>query len=185
VDDIRARMPSASIGSDIIVGFPGETDADFAQLVSYLASSPLTHLHVFPYSDRPDTEASRMTGKVPGGTIRERARIVRDVGQRLTIAFREAQVGTVHWALTLEDGSLVVTGNYQKLRIAPGCERNEWVRVRVLSHHHGELLTGRLPLPLDDQLTAGGADVAPATLPHRHDQVLIGQNLREAIDRVV
>ena len=48
VDDIRARMPDASIGSDIIVGFPGETDDDFEQLAAYLEASPLTHLHVFP-----------------------------------------------------------------------------------------------------------------------------------------
>ncbi len=53
VDDIRARIPNASIGSDIIVGFPGETDDDFEQLAGYLERSPLTHIHVFPYSDRP------------------------------------------------------------------------------------------------------------------------------------
>ena len=66
VDDIRARIPHASIGSDIIVGFPGETDDDFEQLASYLERSPLTHLHVFPYSDRPGTAASAMSGKVHG-----------------------------------------------------------------------------------------------------------------------
>jgi tRNA A37 methylthiotransferase MiaB len=185
VDGIRARVPSASIGSDVIVGFPGERESDFGELVSYLERSPLTHLHVFPYSDRPGTEASTMTGKIPGAAIRERARIVREIGQRLTAAFRDAQVGTVHRALTLEDGSLVVTDNYQKLKIAPGCTRNEWVQVRVLSHHDGELLSGRFPLTFDDQLTAGGANVAPAALPHRHDQVVVGQDLRESVDRLV
>ena len=59
VDGIRARMPDASIGSDIIVGFPGETDDDFEQLASYLEGSPLTHLHVFPYSDRPGQKRRR------------------------------------------------------------------------------------------------------------------------------
>jgi threonylcarbamoyladenosine tRNA methylthiotransferase MtaB len=166
VNDIRARVPSASIGSDIIVGFPGERDEDFAQLVSYLSRSPLTHLHVFPYSDRPGTDASRMKDKVPGATIRERARLVRETGQRLSAAFRDAQIGTVHRALTLEDGSLVVTDNYLKLRIAPGRGRNEWVRVRVASHHDGELLSGRFPLALHNELSAGGADVASAALPH-------------------
>ena len=72
VDDIRARIPDASIGSDIIVGFPGETDEDFEQLAAYLERSPLTHLHVFPYSDRPGTAASAMAGKVPGAVVRER-----------------------------------------------------------------------------------------------------------------
>jgi threonylcarbamoyladenosine tRNA methylthiotransferase MtaB len=140
VDDIRARIPHASIGSDVLVGFPGETDEDFEQLVSYLERSPLTHVHVFPYSDRPGTAASTMKGKIPGALIRERGRRVREIGQRLAARFRNSQVGTSHAALTLEDGSLVVTGNYLKLRIPPGRARNEWVNVRVTSHEHGELL---------------------------------------------
>jgi threonylcarbamoyladenosine tRNA methylthiotransferase MtaB len=142
VGEIRARMPHASLGSDIIVGFPGETDADFAQLTDYLERSPLTHVHVFPYSDRPGTEASAMRDKVQGGVVRDRARRVREIGQTLTERFRRAQIGAIHRALTLEDGSVVVTGNYLKLRIAAGRRRNEWVRVRVTSHDHGELLGG-------------------------------------------
>jgi threonylcarbamoyladenosine tRNA methylthiotransferase MtaB len=142
VDGIRARIPHASIGSDIIVGFPGETDEDFERLAAYLERSPLTHIHVFPYSDRPGTPASTMPGKVAGTVIRERGRRVREIGQRLTTRFRDSQVGTTHRALTLEDGSLVVTGNYLKLRIPPGEPRNQWVHVRVASHDDGELLRG-------------------------------------------
>jgi threonylcarbamoyladenosine tRNA methylthiotransferase MtaB len=142
VDDIRTRIPHASIGSDIIVGFPGETDVDFEQLVTYLEHSPLTHLHVFPYSDRPGTPASMMRERVPGGAVRERARRIREIGKGLADRFRDTQIGTTHRALTLEDGSLVVTGNYLKVRIPPGRARNEWVRVRMTSHHDGELLGG-------------------------------------------
>jgi threonylcarbamoyladenosine tRNA methylthiotransferase MtaB len=142
VGDIRARIPNASIGSDIIVGFPGESDEDFDALVTYLERSPLTHVHVFPYSDRPGTAASAMSAKVPGPVVRERGRRVRDIGQRLTARFRESQLGTIHRALTLDDGSLVVTGNYLKLRVPPLRPRNQWVRVRVTSDHDGELLAG-------------------------------------------
>jgi len=131
VDSIRSRIPHASIGSDIIVGFPGETDDDFAELSSYLESSPLTHVHVFPYSDRPGTRASTRRDKVPGMIVRERARLIRETGQRLAAAFGASQVGSVHRGLTLEDGSLVVTGNYLKVRIPPGRSRNEWVDVRI------------------------------------------------------
>ena len=131
VDGIRARMPDASIGCDIIVGFPGERDEDFEALCGYLADSPLTHLHVFPYSDRPGTEASSMSGKVPGGVIRARAARVREIGHRLTSAFRLRQLGTIHRALTIGDGAVAVTGNYLKVRIPPGCDRNEWVTVRI------------------------------------------------------
>jgi threonylcarbamoyladenosine tRNA methylthiotransferase MtaB len=142
VDDIRARIPNASIGSDIIVGFPGETDEDFEQLASYLERSPLTHVHVFPYSDRPGTPASAMAGKVNGVIVRERGRRIREIAQRLTRDFRESQIGTTHRALTLDDGTLAVTGNYVKVRIPPGRVRNEWVRVRLTSQDDGELLRG-------------------------------------------
>jgi len=142
VDHIRARIPNASIGSDIIVGFPGETDSDFEQLARYLERSQLTHIHVFPYSDRPGTAASTMTGKVNGVVVRERGRRIRDIGRVLTERFRESQVGTTHRALTLEDGTLVVTGNYLKVRIPAGRSRNEWVQVRLTSHDDGELLRG-------------------------------------------
>jgi LCP family protein required for cell wall assembly len=104
---------------------------DFEQLCEYLAGSPLTHLHVFPYSDRPGTEASSMSGKVAGTVIRERGRRVREIAQRLTHRFRDSQVGTTHRALTLEGGSLAVTGNYLKVRIPPGRIRNEWITVDV------------------------------------------------------
>jgi threonylcarbamoyladenosine tRNA methylthiotransferase MtaB len=142
VDDIRARIPNAAIGTDVIVGFPGETADDFEQLAACLERSPLSHVHVFPYSDRPGTAASTLGGRVAGAVVRERARRVREIGHRLAQRFRDSQIGTTHRALTLEDGTLAVTGNYLKLRIPPGRARNEWVRVRIASHDHGELLAG-------------------------------------------
>ncbi len=143
VDSIRARIPLASIGSDIIVGFPGETDDDFGELASYLQRSPLTHVHVFPYSDRPGTAATSMPNKVHGAVIRERARRIREIGATLTQRFRDGQIGTIHRALTLEDGSLVVTGNYQKPRIPPGHVRNEWLYVQIEGHEWARVVGSR------------------------------------------
>jgi threonylcarbamoyladenosine tRNA methylthiotransferase MtaB len=140
VERIRVLLPHASIGSDVIVGFPSETDADFEQLERYLDGSTLTHVHVFPYSDRLGTAASRLPGKVHGATIRERARRIRNVGQQLADRFLRSQIGTTHRALTLEDGTLAVTGNYLKLRIPAGRTRNEWVNVRVRNREVGELV---------------------------------------------
>jgi threonylcarbamoyladenosine tRNA methylthiotransferase MtaB len=131
VDDIRARMPHTSIGSDMIAGFPGETNDDFAANERYLPSLPLTHLHVFPYSDRPGTAASTIAGKVSGAVVRERAARLRAIGTELTRRFHDAQLQTVRPGLTLEDGSLVVTDNYLKVRIAAGLPRNTRVRVRL------------------------------------------------------
>jgi threonylcarbamoyladenosine tRNA methylthiotransferase MtaB len=131
VDGIIERVPHASIGSDIIVGFPGETDGDFAANLRYLPSSPLTHLHVFPYSDRPGTEATALPGKAAGPVVRDRGAQLRAIGAALARRFREQQIGTVRPGLTLEDGTLVVTDNYLKVRIAPGLKRNERVAVRI------------------------------------------------------
>ena len=142
VEDIRRRIPHASIGSDVIVGFPGETDDDFKCLERSLECSPLTHVHVFPYSDRPGTEAAALPGKAPGNVVRERGQRIRRIAGELSLRFRQQQIGSIRKGLTIEDGSLVVTDNYLKLRIEPGLPRNEWVRVRVRSDHHGELLAG-------------------------------------------
>jgi threonylcarbamoyladenosine tRNA methylthiotransferase MtaB len=131
VDSIRSGIPHASIGTDIIVGFPGEQDDDFEMLTEYLESSPLTHLHVFPYSDRPGTAASQMRERPDGTVVKARGARLRQIGSSLSRRFVEAQAGSCQRGLTIEDGSLVVTGNYLKVRIPPGRRRNEWVTVRV------------------------------------------------------
>ena len=131
VDTIRRDIPHASIGSDLIVGFPGETDEDFEMLATYLEHSPLTHLHVFPYSDRPGTAASKMGDRPAGVVVKARGARLREIGSRLTRRFLESQLGTVHRALTLEDGTLAVTGNYLKVLIPPGLARNQWADVRI------------------------------------------------------
>lgn len=131
VDRVRHRIPHAAIGSDLIVGFPGESDEDFEACERYLPGSPLTHLHVFPYSDRPGTSASRMAGRPPAPIVRARSRRLREIGDSLAARFRQTQVGGVRPGLTLADGSLVVTDNFLKVRIPPGFSRNQRVRVRI------------------------------------------------------
>lgn len=137
VNTIVHRLPHASVGTDMIVGFPGETDSDFTKSINYLASAPLSHVHVFPYSDRPGTEASSLADKVPGQIVRERGVTLRAAASRLTTSFREAQIGTIRPGLTLEDGTLVVTDNYVKVRIPAGKARNERVKVRLTSVGEG------------------------------------------------
>ena len=119
-DALVERLPHVSIGSDLIAGFPGETDEEFEANLSYLPSSPLSHLHVFPYSDRPGTAATAMADKVPPPMIRGRAARLRQIGAELSRRFRSAQIGTIRPALTIDDGTIVVTDNYLKLRIPDG-----------------------------------------------------------------
>ena len=131
IERVRTALPHAAIGSDIIVGFPGEAAVHVAEMRTALADLPLTHLHVFPYSDRPGTAAARLQPKVDGGEIRERGCQVRAMGERMAQRFRESQVGCTLRGLTVDDGGSVVTGNYLKLRLDVRRARNEWVRVRV------------------------------------------------------
>jgi threonylcarbamoyladenosine tRNA methylthiotransferase MtaB len=142
VERLVERLPHASVGTDLIVGFPGETDADFQCDLEYLPFSGLSHLHVFPYSDRPGTAASQLTGKVPGLMVRERGLQLRAIGAQLSRQFLESQADSVRWGLTLEGGTTVLTDNYLKLRIAPGRSRNERVRVLVGEDSQAIVLDG-------------------------------------------
>ena len=131
VDAVRRRLPHAAIGSDVIAGFPGESDEDFEELAHYLEQSPLTHLHVFPYSDRPGTVASKLPGRVHGSVTKQRAHRLREISRLLADRFRDSQRGTRRPALTIEDGSTAVTDNYFRVPVPPGHSRNEWVDVVI------------------------------------------------------
>ena len=131
VDAIRARMPHASIGADVTVGFPAESEEDARLHRAYLESSPLTQLHVFPYSDRPGTAASRLEPRVHGGAVRERAAAVRAVGRDLSARFERSLAGSVRPGLTIDDGATVLIDNGLKVRVASGLDRNLRVRVRL------------------------------------------------------
>ena len=116
---------------DMLNTVPEDQSYGRQALLRYLETSPLTQLHVFPYSDRPGTVASRMAGKVHGAIVRDRGLALRRIGAELTRRFHASQVGTVRAGLTLEDGTLVVTDNYLKVRIPPGQPRNTRVLVRI------------------------------------------------------
>ncbi len=131
VDRVRDRLPHAGIGADLIAGFPGEGDADAARTLDYVAASPLTYLHVFPYSPREGTEACGLPDRVPGPLVRERARALRDAGADLARRFRERQVGTVRPGLTLDGGGVVATDNYLKVSVPPRGGANQRVQVRI------------------------------------------------------
>jgi threonylcarbamoyladenosine tRNA methylthiotransferase MtaB len=93
VEDVAARLPGACIGADVLVGFPGETDADHAATVALVQALPLSVLHVFPYSPRQGTRAAAMPGRVPAEVVRARARELRAISDGRWRAFLAAQVG--------------------------------------------------------------------------------------------
>jgi len=142
VEGIRGRIPHASIGTDVIVGFPGESETDAQVCERLVGSLPLSYLHVFPYSDRPGTAASAMTAKVAPARVKDRAARLRDLGMQLSSRFLRAQIGTTRPGLTLDDGTTVLTDNFLKVEVPPGLPRN--VRVSVLIEAASPALVGRL-----------------------------------------
>ncbi|MGH9650059.1 MAG: tRNA (N(6)-L-threonylcarbamoyladenosine(37)-C(2))-methylthiotransferase MtaB, partial [Terriglobales bacterium] len=135
VEKIRRAMPLAAIGADVMVGFPGETDALFEESRAFVASLPFTYLHVFTYSSRPGTPSASMPVQVPVQVARERNRILRELAAEKNRAFREALVGRRLEAITLDRGDSesteALTDNYLKLRLAGRYKANQWVTVRV------------------------------------------------------
>jgi threonylcarbamoyladenosine tRNA methylthiotransferase MtaB len=93
LERVIAAMPDAFIGSDIIAGFPGETDQEFETTCALVEELPLADLHVFPYSLRPRTEAAAMTGHLPSSVIHDRAARLRAIAGRKKELFLERAVG--------------------------------------------------------------------------------------------
>jgi threonylcarbamoyladenosine tRNA methylthiotransferase MtaB len=122
VDTLAGAIPRLGLGADVIVGFPGERDVDFEQTMALVDALPLTYLHVFPYSDRPGTEASGLDGHLAPGVVTERAGRLRALGRAKNLAFRRGLVGRTEDVLVLEtrdraSGRLVgLTGNYVEVR---------------------------------------------------------------------
>ncbi|VFQ45135.1 tRNA (N(6)-L-threonylcarbamoyladenosine(37)-C(2))-methylthiotransferase MtaB [Desulfoluna butyratoxydans] len=94
VTRIHALSPSAAIGADVIIGFPGETEEQFENTCAFLESLPLAYLHVFPFSPRAKTPAATFDGRLDKETMKHRTARVRAIGQTAKKRFMDAAVGT-------------------------------------------------------------------------------------------
>jgi len=90
---IKETMPNACIGVDVIVGFPGETEEHFLETYNYLNDLDISYLHVFTYSERPNTEAVLMEGVVPKNIRAKRSKMLRGLSAKKRRAFYESQIG--------------------------------------------------------------------------------------------
>ena len=148
IEKIRAAMPTAAIGADVMVGFPGETDAEFECTRRLIEELPFTYLHVFTYSARPGTPAAAMAKQVPVQVARERNKILRDLAAAKKEAFLQLFVGERLDAITLSavhngpDGEFTeaLTDNYQKLYLKGRHEANRWTRVQIEEVRNGALV---------------------------------------------
>jgi threonylcarbamoyladenosine tRNA methylthiotransferase MtaB len=127
---VRARVPDAAIGADVMVGFPGETDQDFMDTYRLIEESPLTYVHIFPFSSRPGTVAADLSNSVPDHVSRFRAKALRNLIDHKNEAFRRGLIGREFDVLTLDDGS-AISNNFVRVSLSSGYPVNEWTRVLV------------------------------------------------------
>ncbi len=139
IEKIRAAMPTAAIGADVMAGFPGETDAEFEATRRMIEDLPFTYLHVFTYSARPGTPAATMPNQVPVHAARERNRILRELAAQKKLAFMRSFVGKEVDAITLNvvrsnatgEFTEALTDNYLKLHLRGRHVPNGWLRARI------------------------------------------------------
>ena len=117
VRDAVARIPGLAVGADVLVGFPGETEACFLNTYRLLESLPLAYLHVFPFSPRPGTPAAVMKGRVPPPVVRTHSALLRQLDRAKRLAFMGCFVGTVRPVLlegrsAADGGRLGYSDNY-------------------------------------------------------------------------
>jgi threonylcarbamoyladenosine tRNA methylthiotransferase MtaB len=111
VETIVQRRPISAIGTDIIVGFPTETEEDFEETYKLVQNLPFAYLHVFSYSDRPHTKASKMFPKVEERFKKERVRLLKALDQKKREDFKGSMKGKTLRAIILEEGR-ALTENY-------------------------------------------------------------------------
>jgi threonylcarbamoyladenosine tRNA methylthiotransferase MtaB len=142
---IHSRFCDACIGSDVMVGFPGETESAFARTYGTIEKLPLSYLHVFPFSRRPGTRASDMKQEPTRSVKRARAFALRALGMRKKSAFAESQVGTFAEAVLEEEVEPGLfkgtTGNYLKVLVrANGKRVKDAIPVKIASRTNDTLL---------------------------------------------
>jgi threonylcarbamoyladenosine tRNA methylthiotransferase MtaB len=103
LERVRTAVPDVALGADVIVGFPGETDAEFESTCRFIEASPLALLHVFPYSERPGTTAASLGDRVPPPVIAARSARLRALGGALSLRFRRRFIGRTLDVLALRE----------------------------------------------------------------------------------
>jgi len=140
---LRRYFPGCGLTADLIVGFPGETEAEFAKTLSFVGSCAFSSMHIFPYSVRRGTAAADLPDKISTAEKRGRAKRAAAVAAASKDAFLRAQIGTVQQVLFESEGSggwLGHAGNYA-LVLASGTNlRNRVANVQITGLKDGKLL---------------------------------------------
>jgi len=150
IERIKSADADTTVGADVIVGFPGETDQHFVQTQAFIEELPLTYLHVFTYSARPGTAAMQMADQIPGQVRKQRNHILRAISERKRAAFARQMVGktlevVVEQSAATPDGHLrAITDNYLRAEAVGRGEMIETVAKMRVTDVEGALLHGKL-----------------------------------------
>jgi len=147
VEFIHRELPDAGLGTDVITGFPGETDLDFEETRRFIEEAPFSYLHVFPFSPREGTEAFSLPGQVPPNVTKTRAVEIINLGRAKNLEFRRRFLGQSLSAITLskEEGeSVVLTHNFIHA-LVPGLAvpPNRLIDVRIEEVRGGSTRAGQ------------------------------------------
>lgn len=150
LESIRTELPDAGIGTDVIAGFPGETEEEFAQTEQFVRDMPFTYLHVFPYSPRRGTTAAKRNDHLPSQVITARAQRLRDLDAEKRASFAAAMVGRRLEVLVEDDadangGRAGYAPNYARIHLPPPAPpANAIAAVDVIAVEDGARLIGRV-----------------------------------------
>ena len=132
--EARRRIgPHFALGADVIVGFPGEAQSDFAATLSFLREIPFTHIHAFPFSERPGTQAASMPGAIPRAIRLERARELNLAARELNAAFARSFIGRTVEVCVEAGGLEGRTAEYLHCRLSAPAPRRSLVKTKVAS----------------------------------------------------
>ena len=146
LERLRNAFPGCAITTDMIVGFPGETEEEFEKSLSFIRQCRFADMHIFPYSRRPGTPAAEMPGQLPNAVKEERSRRAIVVAQEMSETYRRSLTGTVQAVLVegMEgEHSVGHAMNYVKIYIPGAYPRNEIQTVAVKSLY-GDGVTGEV-----------------------------------------
>ncbi|HUX13115.1 MAG TPA: radical SAM protein, partial [Spirochaetia bacterium] len=144
VDAIRTRLPDFNLTTDVIVGFPGETEADFADTENACREIGFSHVHTFPYSRRSGTRADRMDGQISEDAKKERSARIRRISDENKRNYRLRFVGREQRVLVERKGARKATGSgygehYVPVEFhLPEVRYNEFYRVRLTALGEGD-----------------------------------------------
>jgi threonylcarbamoyladenosine tRNA methylthiotransferase MtaB len=134
---VRELLPDAAIGADVMVGFPGETEAEFRESYEFIAAQPLTYLHLFPFSARPGTPGWELHRECPveKRAVAERMAAMRALADAKGRAFRRRLAGRVLSVVTLEGGderrTLAISANFQRVEVEEPMPANRMIDVEL------------------------------------------------------